>query len=73
MRKRRYVPLLLLGLYLGVYHGQVALFDTEKPQPVEIFPYRAENYPLSDQQALQEGIPVTDRDHLQRLLEDFTS
>ena len=73
MRRRRRIPLVLLGLYLGVYHGQVALFDSEKPQPLEVYPYRTESYPQFDQQALQKGIPITDRDHLQRLLEDFTS
>ena len=73
MRKYRLIPLLLIGLYLGTYHGHIALFDREKTQPVEVFPYLAENYPQHDQQALQKGIPVTSRDHLEKLLEDFTS
>ena len=73
MRKYRCVMLALLGLYLGVYHGQVALFDSASSKPLQIYPYRVEIYPQEDQQSLKKGIPIHGRDPLQRLLEDFTS
>ena len=73
MRKFCPILLVLLGLYLGLYHGQVALWETNNPQPVKIFPYRAESYPRIDQQTLEKGIPIVDENHLSNLLEDFTS
>ena len=73
MRKYRCIVLALLGLYLGVYHGQVALLDSASPQPLEVYPYRVESYPPADQLALGNGIPVHNKAHLQKLLEDFTS
>lgn len=65
--------LLILGLYLSIYNGRLALWDTRYPEPVEVFPYQAGNYPKLDQQALQDGIPITNRKQLEKLLEDLMS
>jgi len=73
MKRYCTVWLLLLGLFLGLHNGYVALWDTQKSQPVCIFPYRASLYPSVDRQALQKGIPVRHRESAIRLLEDFLS
>ena len=73
MRKYCCTALLLLGLFLGIQNGYVALWDTTDTQPLKVFPYRVESYPLSDQQALKKGIPVSGPEQLQQLLEDLTS
>ena len=72
MKHKIIIPL-LIGLYLGLYNGQVALWDTGSQTPVEVFPYNCSVYPKIDQQQLQEGIPIHSRNELKSLLEDFLS
>ena len=62
---------LLLGGFLGIQNGQLALFEDCKP--VKIFPYAAENYPPADQNALKRGISYKTPLEKQRILEDFLS
>ncbi len=62
---------LLLGGFLGIYNGHLAIFETGKP--TQVFPYAAENYPPCDQAALQQGIPYGTPLEKQRILEDFLS
>ena len=58
---------------LGSYEGHIALWKDGQPEPVQVFPYRLETYPLQDRQSLKEGIRVdTDRE-LAHLLEDYLS
>lgn len=71
--KKRALVFLLLGLYLGLHNGYITLWSTEQSQPVQVFPYRAALYPKADQQALCQGIPISDEEHLHKLLEDFLS
>lgn len=73
MRRRLLYGLLLLGLYLGLQNGYIALWKQEATKPVQVFPYRAALYPKADQQALSNGIPITDNWQLQQILEDFLS
>jgi len=65
--------LLILGLYLGQFHGYVALWDEDRPDPRIIYPYKTAALPPADQAALEQGIPVRSEKELQRLLEDFLS
>ncbi len=61
----------LLGGFLGVQNGHLALFEDRRP--VEIFPYAAEHYSPTDQDALKQGIPYENPLEKQRILEDFLS
>ena len=72
--KRFPLCLLLAFLWiLGSYKGRVALWKDGKPDPVQVFPYRVENFPPRDRKALEEGIRInTDRELIQ-LLEDYLS
>lgn len=71
---RKILPLLLCaGFLLGIHDGYIALWQGEDPQPVRIFPYRAELLPPADQQRLEKGIRVQTREDVTRLLEDFCS
>ena len=65
--------LLALGLILSSYRGYVALYQEGNQEPRQVFPYRVETLPVSDQLALEKGIPVLSEKALQYLLEDFTS
>ena len=65
--------LLIAGLYLGHFHGYVALWDEDSPDPRVIYPYKLEALPPADQTALNQGIPVRSEKELNRLLEDFLS
>ena len=67
---RRMVTLILC-LYLSIYNGQLALFESSAQSPVQILPYQVSNYPKIDQQALKKGITVESATHLKQLLEDF--
>ena len=70
----RLLPILCsLGLFLSSFRGYVALFEEDKEEPRQVFPYRTETLPLVDQVALNKGIPVLNEKALQHLLEDFTS
>lgn len=74
MRKiRTSLILAILCCYLGLYNGYLAIFNEHDPTPVQVFPYRAENYPAADLDALCHGIPITSREVLTRLLEDYCS
>ena len=64
---------LSLSLYLGLHKGYIALWNSERTQPVHIFPYCAAAYPNIDQNALCQGIPITSEEELTRLLEDYLS
>lgn len=73
MRKHLRRAAVLLSLYLGLHNGYIALWNTNSAQPERVFPYRAVLYPKIDQSQLSEGIPISDEEHLMRLLQDFMS
>lgn len=64
---------MLFGFLLGIHHGYIALWKDESTEPIQIFPYKAENLPSVDQKALAHGIPLRDDSALAQLLEDYLS
>lgn len=71
---KKYLCLLIsLGLYLGCHKGYLALMDTEKPEPLQIYPCPITSLPPADQRALAEGVPVKNDMELAQRLEDYLS
>lgn len=64
---------LIFTFLLGTHEGFVALWRDGAPIPAQVFPYRTESLPLSDQQALEKGIRVRSEVELSQLLEDLLS
>lgn len=73
MKKRFFRTVLLFFLILGTHRGYLALFDSGKTEPKQIFPCQVALLPPADQQALEEGITVRTDEQLQQLLEDYLS
>ena len=71
--KRRFSLFLALYLLLGSWKGYVALFESGKEEPRQIFPCPVSALPEPDQQALEERIPVRNQRDLQQILEDYLS
>jgi len=64
---------LILGFFLGISDGKIALWHVGTAEPAEVFPYRAEYLPHTDRQALEEGIYINNEEALNHLLEDYLS
>lgn len=73
IQKKQFVFLLVLYLLLGSWKGYVALFEKGKEEPNQIFPCPVDTLPESDQQSLQEKIPIRNARDLQQVLEDYLS
>ena len=74
MIKQRYLSLILaMYLILGTWKGYIALFQSGKEEPRQIFPVQAASLPEADQMALEEGIVIRSEKKLQQLLEDYLS
>ena len=71
--RKQFACLLLLALYLGCYKGYLALWDTEKPDPLQIYPCPVTSLPAADQTALEEGVPIRNQLELAQRLEDYLS
>lgn len=56
---------------LSEYNGQLALFRDDQDEPVARYEAYTNLLPPDDVSLLQEGIPVSSQEELQRLLEDF--
>ena len=67
----RRLAAVVLCLYLGIFNGQLALYEAGTEQPTQILPYKVSTYPKIDQTALKYGIPIKSAEHLKQLLEDF--
>lgn len=65
--------LLAFFYFLGNYGGYIALFPSEKADPVEIFPYKVSSLPPADQEKLHAGIPIETEQELVHILEDYLS
>lgn len=65
--------IMLLGFMAGIYHGKIALWYGEDPQPHVILPYCVSMLPAADQVALEKGIRLPSGDALIRFLEDYCS
>ena len=74
MRVRRIICNMLLFAYLlGIRDGFIALWKDRTPEPVRVFPYRADSLPLQDQEALRNGIRIDSKLELLHILEDYLS
>jgi len=63
----------IICCYLGLHHGKLAIWSTQTPAPLQVFPYSAELFPSQDYDALRRGIPFSTDEELSKLLEDFLS
>lgn len=65
--------IVLLGFLLGIHEGKIALWKENDPEPMQVFPYRAELLPEADQKALKKGIKIDSIRQLNSLIEDYLS
>ena len=65
--------ILVFSYLLGISDGYISLWIDDQPKPVYISSYKAENLPRADQQALEKGIHIQNKEELLRLLEDYLS
>ena len=68
-----YTMILLAGFLLGIHNGKIALWKSDDPKPVHIFPFRVNMLPIDDQLALKKGIIINNEKDLNQLLEDYLS
>lgn len=73
MNYRKLLAVMALGFLLGIQDGHIALWKDGNPEPVEIFPFRADMLPEKDEKALKKGIRIEDPTQLARLMEDYLS
>ncbi len=67
------IIILLMFAYLGIYNGNLALWEKEEAYPSQVFPRSVLIFPPQDQAALEKGIPFFDEAQRNRLLEDYGS
>ena len=58
---------------LGVWNGKVAVFLPDIAEPERVYDTPLLSLPTAEQERLQSGIPVENRQQLRRLLEDYGS
>jgi len=73
MHHKAISAVLALSLTLGSWKGYLALFETGKNEPRQIFPTQVSTLPPVDQRALEDGIIIRSEKRLQQLLEDYLS
>ena len=74
MKKRNYLYLtLFLSVLLGCYRGRLALFQEGRDIPIKVYAQEIRFLPEADQALVERGIPVTSREQLAYLLEDYLS
>lgn len=74
MRARRNLYyIMVLGYLAGIYHGRIALWRGEDPEPETVLPYYASLLPEADRTALEKGIRIRTGEELVRFMEDFCS
>ena len=71
--KKGICPILVLIYLLGIKDGYLALWKKTENKPLAVYQLRVEMLPPEDQKALQQGIPITDEQQLQHILEDYLS
>ena len=70
--KTEHIPLLLaLALVMGSWKGYLALFPAGETEPRQIFPVQTDTLPEPDRLALEEGIVIRSRSHLQQLMDAY--
>ncbi len=55
------------------YDGHVAIFISDETQPQNIFDSYVSTLPEKDRERLKKGITVSNKEDLQRIIEDYTS
>ncbi len=63
----------LLGFLLGTYHGRLAVWRDNDPQPYRVYPCPIYLLPKKEQDALLRGIRIDSMDDLSNFLENFLS
>ncbi|MFR2561438.1 MAG: BofC C-terminal domain-containing protein [Anaeromassilibacillus sp.] len=58
---------------MRTYEGRIGIFLNDSEVPIEELDVDVGLLPEADQVLLEEGIRVTDREHLNRLIEDYES
>lgn len=58
---------------IGVWEDKVAVFESGKDYPMQVFDVFVQALPQEQQQQVRVGIPAEDADRLSVLLEDYTS
>ena len=65
--------IMLAGYLAGIYHGRIAIWQGEDPEPRVVLPYYASTLPEADRAALEKGIRLPTNKELIRFLEDYCS
>ena len=71
MRSGGFSLLLALALVMGSFKGYLALFTPGDTEPQQIFPVKTASLPEPDRMALEEGIIIRSRSHMQQLVERY--
>lgn len=64
---------LLISFFLGLHGDNIALWQTDRADPLEVYPYSISLYTKLDQQELKKGIPIFKTPDLTRYLDDYLS
>ena len=74
MKRKRFLRhFILLGLFLGIYKGQLALWQENAAVPESVYPCQVRMLPEADRRLLDQGIPIRSREELTSRLEDLMS
>ena len=71
--KRLFSLVLLLGFFLGVHNGYIALWDDDDPTPLYTFPKTVSSLPVLRQEELKKGVPIRSGYELVEILKDYLS
>jgi len=58
---------------LGLRDGQIALWSSDNPEPVKVFPCPVSMLPQEAVDALEKGIPIESEDDLRKLIQQYLS
>ena len=61
------------GFTVKTYGGRIAVFEGDEQEPCFVSSVHVSNLPLSDRSLLENGIAVSDRKGLDKLLQDYLS
>ena len=74
MKRIRQLYLALMMTFLLGLHGEnVALWKAGDPEPLRVFPCRAEMLPPEARSALEEGVSIHSLEELEALAENYLS
>ena len=74
MKSKQFLSrIVLAGMFLGIYQGQLALWQDNAAVPAKIYPCQIQTLPEADRLLLEQGIPVQSRKELTSRLEDLLS